>query len=900
MIGKTLAHYEILRSLGHGGMGEVYLARDTKLGREVALKLLPEKLRADADRRARFEREAQAIAALNHPHVVTLYAVEEADDLPFLVMEFVDGRTLGEEVGTDGLSMDRFFDLAGALTEAVAAAHAKGITHRDLKPHNVMIDREGRLKVLDFGLAKLLEETAEPEGEETIAADPALTREGTIVGTAAYMSPEQAEGKPVDSRSDVFSLGILLYQMITGQQPFKGDTQMSTLTAVLRDDPLPVMEIRPELPRQLARIIRRCLEKDPERRYESARGIHYDLRILSEEIDSGVHEKPEYPTARPVSGPGSQNQGRRVLPWLAGVFAVAVIAVGSVWLGTRDNEASTAVATGVEPSAAVAKPTIVVFPFENQGPPEDAYFAAGITDEIVTSLTGVDGLRVLSRTSSQHYDRVGKSMQQIAADLGVDYVLEGSVRWERAADEASRVRVTPQLMNAATDEQIWAERYDRSMAEIFAVQSEIAGEVVRSLGVTLAMTTQAPAVEAPTDDMTAYHAYLRGMEINTMSRFDATSWNLAIDMLEKAVARDPAFHEAWVALTKANSGLCHFGWDRTEERLARAKAAFDRAHHLKPNSSLTHYARGIYYYWGLKDYDRALTAFREAQRLRPEDPDVLESTAYVLRRQESYDEAIGFLRQAADLSPQNPALSMHIAETLSIVENYDQALALSDEAVELGPDQAMNYTQGAWIGVQAGRPEEAVRFLAEIPPHTDAEIDLQLFRIYVELRDYAAALRHAAVLPDIIEAQYLATSRHLATGLAHQAMDRPELAREDFTRAEALIAVKVAEKPDAGSLRAAHAIALAGMGRSEEALAAVQLSLDLFPASKDPWIATWRMWDLAYVQMLCGQAEDAVRTLESLMSRQTDIISPAILRNSPYFDELRGREDFQRLLSDQS
>ena len=291
MIGKTLGRYEILGLLGSGGMGEVYRARDTNLGREVAVKLLPAELGTDAERRARFEREAQSIAALNHPNVVTLYAFEEADDVPFLVMELVAGCTLEEEIPANGLSQQRLFELALALIDAVAAAHAKGITHRDLKPQNVMIDGEGRVKVLDFGLAKLLTQPAESV-DATIAIDPAATREGFIVGTAAYMSPEQAEGKPVDARSDVFSLGILLYQMITGTRPFNGDTQMSTLTAVLRDEPRPVLELRPDLPRQLSRILRRCLEKDPDRRYESAKGLRYDLEILQQELISGEHERP--------------------------------------------------------------------------------------------------------------------------------------------------------------------------------------------------------------------------------------------------------------------------------------------------------------------------------------------------------------------------------------------------------------------------------------------------------------------------------------------------------------------------------------------------------------------------------------------------------------------------------
>jgi len=695
LIGKRLAHYEIIKSLGRGGMGEVFLARDEKLGREVALKLLPEALKSDPERRARFEREAQTVAALNHPNVVTLHAVEEAEDQPFLVMEYVAGTTLDAEVPAAGMAEDRFFTLALSLTEAVAAAHAKGITHRDLKPQNVMIDGSGRLKVLDFGLAKLLED---PVGADdlTIPAASHPTREGVIMGTAAYMSPEQAEGKAVDARSDVFSLGILLYQMLTGRRPFQGDTQMSTMTAVLRDDPTPVVELRPDLPRQVARIIQRCLAKDPDRRYETAKSIHYDLEVLREEIVSGEHEKVDL---GPASGPGSH----RWLPsLLVGAVVVAVVVAGYAWLKPETGDVH-GPATGdgtLEPAAVAGKqPVIVVFPFDNLGPPEDAYFAAGITDEIVTSLTGVRGLRVVSRASALHYDRTGKTMAQIKTDLGVDYVLEGSVRWQKTADGGSRVRVSPQLMDADTDQQVWANRYDRAMAEIFTVQTEIAEEVVSSIGVTLALDSGPGAERIPTEDVAAYHSFLRAREIVDGSVFRSEWWVLATDLLEKAVARDPEFHEAWVYLSRSASGLCHFDWDRTEARQEQARKAAEKAFELAPDAAYSHLALGTYFYWGQKDYGRALESLREADSIRPNDPKIMEQKAYVLRRLEKYEEAAAVLLAVAELSPREASLCQHVAETLGIIERFDEALAWAEKSVLLGPDQPLTYTNLGLVAI---------------------------------------------------------------------------------------------------------------------------------------------------------------------------------------------------------
>jgi len=896
VIGKTLAQYEILGLLGSGGMGEVYRARDTNLGREVAVKLLPAELGTDAERRARFEREAQAVAALNHHNVVTLYAFEAANDVLFLVMELVEGRTLEEEIPANGLSQQRLFEMALALTDAVAAAHAKGITHRDLKPQNVMIDGEGRVKVLDFGLAKLLAQPAESV-DATIAIDPGATREGFIVGTAAYMSPEQAEGKPVDARSDVFSLGILLYQMITGTRPFNGDTQMSTLTAVLRDEPRPVLELRPDLPRQLSRILSRCLEKDPDRRYESAKGLRYDLEILQRELISGEHERPVVTrAAAPVTA------GRPWRPaWIAGIAALLLVAVAGIWLrpGGKTDEGP-AHAAEIAPVTAATDPTIVVFPFENLGAPEDAYFAAGITDEIVTSLTHLGGLRILSRTSAQQYDRTGKTMQQIADDLGVDYVLEGSVRWQRSGDKPSRVRVTPQLVDAHTDRQVWAQRYDHTMEEIFRVQTEIADEVVRQLGVTLAAGGATELRATPTEDMTAYHAYLRAADILDSSRFNSQDWLVAVDLLDRAVERDPSFHEAWVKLAKAHAGMCHFDWDRTEERLALAKSAVDRAIALKPGSARSQVARGFYLYWGLKDYEQALNAFQTAAVSLPQDLEIRRAIAYVQRRQGAFAEAVDNLGHVADLSPQDATICYHISETNTILGNYEEGALWAAKAIQLDPNQGNHYVVASWNALLAGWPEQSRMALANDPGQGKVEVEARRFLVAFHLRDYGAALRYAAELPDLSESQYFVISRPLYEGLVYLAMDRRESAQQSLARAEILLSDKLREKPAAGNLVAAHAVVLAGLGRSDEALAEATRSLDLYPGNKDAWIRQWRLYDLAYVQAITGQMDDAIVTLRQLLAAPCDAVSPAMLRNSPAFDSLHGRDDFEALIAVES
>ena len=333
MVGETLLHYKIESKLGEGGMGAVYAATDTKLGRKVALKVLPADMVANADRRARFEREAQAIAALNHPNIVTIYSFEEADGQYFMTMELIEGKTLTSLIPREGLTLQEFFNYSIPIADALAAAHEKGIFHRDLKPDNIMVTPEGRLKILDFGLAKLRQD-AKLDAADTILKTQTATAEGQILGTVAYMSPEQAEAKETDHRSDIFSLGIILYEMSTGAKPFSGDTPISTISAILREQPKPVSEINPGLPRHLSRIIRRCLAKDPRKRFQTALDVENELESFKEEVDSGML------TATPGEIVQTGTGGGYVVKLLNGFLVAALLAMGALWMIDRGGEQS--------------------------------------------------------------------------------------------------------------------------------------------------------------------------------------------------------------------------------------------------------------------------------------------------------------------------------------------------------------------------------------------------------------------------------------------------------------------------------------------------------------------------------------------------------------------------------
>ncbi len=478
-VGKTILHYRILKKLGEGGMGTVYLAEDTKLNRNVAVKFLPAAMATDPKRLKRFEREATTVASLNHPNIVTLFAVEEHEGIPFLVMELVEGKPLGEIIAEGGMEVDRFFEIAIPMTDALAAAHASGITHRDLKPGNIMMTADGRVKVLDFGLAKLLEEP-DKDMADTLSTQ-ALTKEGSVLGTVPYMAPEQLKGTGPDPRSDIFSLGIVLYQMVSGRRPFKGATSAEVISSILRDSPPPVTDLKMDLPPHLGRIVKRCLEKDVTRRYQSSADLRNELEELKREIETGQMFETKARTAIVTEQKPSKS---RTKPLLALLAVVAIVAVAALVL-MRGREA--AIVPG--PATAALPPpsieTIAVLPFKSLGSAGSDELTAGLAVEITSKLTALEDIQVVSSATAARHAQAETGTQQIGQRLGATHVVLGSVQWDDRETRNPQVRITPRLVRVADDIQIWSESFDRSAAEPLEVQSEIAGAVVRQVGMSI-------------------------------------------------------------------------------------------------------------------------------------------------------------------------------------------------------------------------------------------------------------------------------------------------------------------------------------------------------------------------------------------------------------------------------
>jgi len=526
LVGRKIGGFEIEEIIGRGGMGVVYLAHDTKLDRPVAVKSIPAELQASATAQARFKREAKLLASLNHSNIAVIHDIIEEDKSGYLILEYVSGETLAERIAREPLKLQEALSIGQQIAEAVSAAHEKGIIHRDLKPGNIKITPEGKVKVLDFGLAKASVSEGR-SGENTV------TQPGRVMGTPAYMSPEQARGQPTDKRSDIWSFGCIMYQMLTGHLPFEGETATDTLAYTIERQP--DWEALPqETPTNIRTLLRRCLEKKPQRRLQ-----HIGDAVIE------ISETLNIPaTAPPVTTPSSTSLKPQItaghkLRTAATIVVAAFVIVLSIIVVQLISKKE------VQPSLKEIR--LVVLPFENLGSTEDEYFADGITDAITARLAGIHGLGVISRQSAMQYKTRKKDTRQIAQDLRVDYILEGTVQRERPTDPTSRVRIIPQLIKASEDTHVWTEIYDDDMSEVFRLQSDVAEQVAQALDIALLEPERKELASKPTKNMEAYDYYLRGKDYALRSHLEGDI-RIAIRMYEKAVELDPTFALAYVLL----------------------------------------------------------------------------------------------------------------------------------------------------------------------------------------------------------------------------------------------------------------------------------------------------------------------------------------------------------------
>ena len=684
--GRRIGPYEVLGSLGAGGMGEVYRARDVRLGREVAVKVLPEALAADSDRLRRFEQEARSASVLKHPNIVTVYDVGREGGVSFIAMELVEGRSLREMLAGGPLAPKRMLSIGAQIADGLARAHASGIVHRDLKPENVMVTEDGLVKILDFGLAKL----SPAEGFEGSGSQAATVTRGTepgvILGTVGYMSPEQASGKPADYRSDQFSLGAILYEAASGQRAFQRPTAVETLTAILREEPPPLASVAPSTPEPLRWVVERCLAKEPEERYASTRDLARDLASVRDRSGLEAASKPETTAVAPAPARGKSRSRWIVVAVIAAVLVAGAFAVRRF---------------GRPLSSGAGERSVAILPFQNfGGSRENEYFSDGMTESLITDLAKVPGLLVIARNSVFQYKGKPVDVRRVGDELHVRYVLEGSV--QRSGDS---VRVNAQLVDARTGYHVWTERYDRPMKGLFALQDDISRNIVSSLKVALRPAGPA-AARAPTASLEAYDAYLRGMHY--AHDFDWVQKDQAIPFFEKAVSLDPGFARGHAALAaafakKAFEGDSEGSWRRRaegeiEKALAldpdlpdaylsrgslrwslemgfpheKAAADFHRAIAANPNLAGAHASlASLYYHVGL--LDESLAEYAKALKIDPYDLDSL----YRIPRIHLYQ---GRYSQALSEFDANPKFADDFLKPIALdhLGRHDDALAMAD------------------------------------------------------------------------------------------------------------------------------------------------------------------------------------------------------------------------------
>ncbi|MCA9758900.1 MAG: protein kinase [Candidatus Eisenbacteria bacterium] len=779
MIGQTLAHYRILSALGSGGMGVVYRARDTRLDRDVALKLLPPAVASHAESRERFQREARLLASLDHPNIVTVYSVEEAGGLHFLTMGLIEGRTLDDVIPADGLSLAEILRVSVALVDALAAAHDKGVIHRDIKPGNVMVTPEGRIKVLDFGLAKSQPmgtkatrgSSALPEGETSHGSahgsehgsthdaadgsthdaadgaplDPSYDRSrgpslddvtvlqttpGTLVGTVPYMSPEQVECLEVDVRTDIFSFGIVLYEMATGRRPFQGASPAGLASSILRDDPPAIAEFRKDLPDDYARLVRHCLEKSRDRRPQRLAEVGKELESIRDAASGNVGGGVA--AGGGAAGPGASAAGGGVGAAGAGA-ALAAGTAGAGAVGAADaagaDSAHSAASTsrsgdpnsgGDDRSVSgtfhtTHERSIAVLPFTNlSSSADDEYFSDGITEEIMIALGRIDGLRVAARTSSFAFKDERENLQVVGETLRVRTVLEGSVR--RAGN---RLRITAQLVDVATGYHLWSERYDREMTDIFEIQDDIAGAIASKLELGFASSGGGQTVRRGTSDLEAFDLYLRALALQSQR---ARAVYQAMSLLERAIERDPDYADAHALLAESHRLLATYGLEHPNASMPRAKASAERALQIDPAAAEALSTLGTITAQFDRDHAAAFDYWEQALRANPGLTRARsERAAWALctsmsSTPQAVEEILVEVRRAVDLDPLNvTAISMR-SLTLGLAGRAEEAVPTAARAVELHPDSYLSRYVLVQCNAWSGRYDQAIQEARAILP----------------------------------------------------------------------------------------------------------------------------------------------------------------------------------------
>jgi TolB-like protein/Tfp pilus assembly protein PilF len=882
--------YALERELGRGGMATVFLAQDLKHKRAVALKVLLPHLAASVGAE-RFHREIEIAARLQHPHILTVLDSGEAAGQLWFTMPFVEGQSLRDRLHREHqLPVEDALRIAREAAGALDYAHEQGVVHRDVKPENILLTRRGDVLVADFGIARALG----GGGTET------LTQTGMAVGTPAYMSPEQAAGGSVDGRTDLYSLGCVLYEMLAGEVPYTGPTAQAIVAKRFSEPPPSVRRVRPTVPEVVDQAVQRVLALVPADRFSTGMEFAHALQVpVTTPTATPTVMTPPNPTfttpappppAPAVPGP-ARSRSRRPVPVAALMLALGfAIGLGVLFAWRRSHG-------GAEENAGPKR--LAVLPFENLGDSADGYFADGVTDEVRGRLAGVPGLEVVAGRSSNDYRHTTKGLPEIARDLAVDYILVGKIRWERGSGGASRVRVSPELIKvtpgvAPTTK--WAQPFDAALTDVFQVQADIAGRVTQSLN--LALEGGAPTGRAarPTTSTDAYDYYLQGNEY--YGRQTMADVQLAVQRYQRAVGLDSGFALAWARLARAEAFRYWFG-DRSAAQLSRVEQSARRALALAPDLAEAHLAMGYYHYWGHRDYSEALDEFAAATKREPNNAEAAYVAGLVLRRQGKWDQAEASFRHAAELDPRSVDDLFEVASIRFYTRDYREVERVLDRAAELVPDSPNIYalrmvTYLNWEGT-LDKPRRLMReALGHFPLARLGET--QLFGDCNDL--LAADDAYQADVARLTPAAFAGSPLDYFAFKGSVYRRRGETARArayaDSARNEALAAIRRHE--DNSFTFTNLAVANVYLGRADEAVEAGKHALEILPPSKDAVFGPEGYIALSQVYMVLGKPDAAVEQLRAALAIPS-YLSAARLRADPLWAPLKGSPAFQQLVA---
>ena len=861
MVDEVISHYKITSKLGSGGMGVVYKAEDIDLKRTVALKFLPPLFSSDTEARKRFTNEARAASALDHPNICTVHEIgQTGDGSLFIAMACYEGETLKEKINKGPLKVDEAIKITLQICEGLEKAHKNGIIHRDIKPANIFITNEGTVKILDFGLAKVKGLTQ-------------LTLTETTAGTLNYMSPEQAKGEEVGQRSDIWSLGIVLYEAVTGTLPFNADYDQAIIYSILNENP-----DLSKIPKELIPVLEKSINKSLKERYQKIEEVIAYLRIIQNK--SGDKKHPKIIRKRHFYA------GTRTKVVLISLLA-AVIAVLSIYFFEIGKGSNTQITSELH------KKMIVVLPFENLGPSNDNYFAEGIRDEISNKLSSFASIGVISRSSAEKYAKSNKTAKEIGKELGVDYVLEGTIHWAKGYGKESRVKIFPQLVRVSDDINVWSDSYDRILKDIFEVQNEIAQTVVNKLDGSL-ISDRIRHVNPPTQNMGAYDLYLKALAYENSWYIFKKDFQKRIELYKKAVELDPNFALAYAHLSLTMTGMYVFYFDRNKNVIKEAFDYAEKAYQLNANLAECYLALGNYYRIFERNDDKALKEFIQATRINPNCTDAFMNIGSIYSAQGNYKLAVLNFTKSSFLNPLGDKPLFSLAETYRVLKDFKNAEKYYKRLIEMKPELAFPKAQLAELYVDwKGDVKTASKILYNVKA-IDEDYYNYAYTVSVYLdelnRDYDSAIKKLIPLnKDTVNELMGYTLKKLEMGFLYRYKGDTKLSRAYFDSTRVQISKMLKRDPKDMRWYGMLGIAHAGLGNKEKAIAAAEKD------AKSMWRGEVHYFNMIKIYLLLKDYDNALLEIDSMLSG-TGSLTLYKLRLDPLFDPLRNLPGYKAII----